>query len=53
MRVLEACHKTGSGIAGGAGELAGQGFLFVTCAADSAAINVTGRQTLEFLSKYR
>lgn len=57
MRVLEACHKTGKvpGIAGGvAGERwLDKGFLFVTCAADSAAINVTGRQTLEFLSKYR
>lgn len=57
MRVLDACHKTGKipGIAGGInGERwLEKGFLYVTCAADSAAINVTGKQTLEFLSKYR
>lgn len=57
MRVLEACHKTGKvpGIAGGiAGERwLEKGFLYVTCTADSAAVNVTGKQTLEFLSKYR
>ncbi len=57
MRVLDACHKTGKipGIAGGtAGERwLEKGFLYVTCAADSAAIRDTGRQTLEFLSQYR
>lgn len=57
MRVLDACHKTGK-IPGIAGGIAGErwlekGFLYVTCAADSAAVSVTGRQTLEFLSKYR
>ncbi|MHB0874810.1 MAG: HpcH/HpaI aldolase family protein [Anaerolineae bacterium] len=57
MRVLDACHKTGKapGIAGGtAGERwLEKGFLYVTCAADSAAVRDTGRKTLEFLSKYR
>ena len=44
MQVLEACHKTGVGDRRGvAGERwLDKGFLFVTCAADSAAINVTG-----------
>lgn len=57
MRVLDACHKTGKipGIAGGIhGERwLEKGFLFVTCAADAAAIRETGKATLEFLKQYR
>lgn len=57
MRVLDACHRTGKvpGIAGGTtGERwLEKGFLYVTCAADSAAIRDTGKQALESLSQYR
>jgi 4-hydroxy-2-oxoheptanedioate aldolase len=57
LRVLDACHKTGKvpGIAGGtAGERwLEKGFLYVTCAADIAALRDTGVQTLAALSQYR
>jgi len=57
MRVLDACHKTGKipGIAGGTnGERwLEKGFLFVTCAADAAAIRETGSSTLERLKQFR
>jgi len=57
MKVLDACHRAGK-IPGIAGGIQGErwlekGFLYVTCASDTAALNVTGKQTLEFLSKYR
>ena len=57
MRVLDACHSTGKipGIAGGArgDPWLEKGFLFVTCAADSAAIRETGTSILERLQRYR
>lgn len=57
LRVLDACHKTGKipGIAGGTtGERwLEKGFLYVTCASDAAAVNMTGAQTLESLGRYR
>jgi len=55
--VLDACHETGKipGIAGGtAGERwLEKGFLFVTCANDSAAISETGTDILAGLQQYR
>jgi 4-hydroxy-2-oxoheptanedioate aldolase len=57
MRVLDACHKTGKipGIAGGtrADPWLERGFLFVTCAADSAAVQETGTGILARLQPYR
>jgi 4-hydroxy-2-oxoheptanedioate aldolase len=57
MRVLDACHKTNKipGIAGGvhADPWLEKGFLFVTCAADSAAVKGTGVDILERLQQYR
>jgi len=57
MRVLDACHRTDKipGIAGGThGERwLEKGFLYVTCAADSAAIGETGRDILTGLQRYR
>ncbi|MBC7236872.1 MAG: 2-dehydro-3-deoxyglucarate aldolase [Chloroflexi bacterium] len=57
MRVLEACKKTGK-IPGIAGGLNGRpwierGFLFVTCAGDSAYIAREGPKTLEELAEFR
>ncbi len=57
MSVLAACRRTGK-IPGIAGGIQGErwlerGFLYVTCAADTAAIQETGRATLARLQKYR